>query len=65
MSTNATHMEIKMFVIQRLYAGNKYFSGSDYGWSSNINDAIKFDSELQARSAKKYLKLSSVRIVKL
>ena len=55
-----------MFVIQRLYAGNRFYSPSHLaGWSLNINDALQFESEKQAKMAKKIFNLHSCRIVEI
>lgn len=53
-----------MFVIQRLYAGNKFYNPASLsGWSLDIKNALHFDSEKQAKTAKKIFKLHSCRIV--
>ena len=55
-----------MFIIQRLYAGNKYLSNlADKLYSSDINKAFCFNSLEQAKSVKKGLNLFKVRIIKL
>ena len=53
-----------MFVIQRLYAGNKYLSElADKRYSSDINKAFCFNSLEQAKAVKKGLNLFNSRIV--
>ena len=53
-----------MFVIQRLYAGNKYLSQlADKSYSSDINKAFCFSTLQHAKAVKKGLKLFSVRII--
>ena len=53
-----------MFVIQRLYAGNKYLAGlAIYNWSNDINNAFKFDSLIEAKIFAKHL--HRVRIINL
>jgi len=58
--------EIKMFVIQRLYAGNKYLSElADKRYSSDINKAFCFVSLQHAKAVKKGLNLFNVRIINM
>ena len=53
-----------MFVIQRLYAGNKYLSQlADKVYSSDINQALCFPSVDHAKAVKKGLNLFNVRII--
>lgn len=53
-----------MFVIQRLYAGNKYLVGlAINNWSNDISNAFKFDSHLEAKIFAKHL--HNVRIINL
>ena len=53
-----------MFIIQRLYAGNKYLSNlGDKLYSSDINKAFCFKSLEEAKAVKKGLNLFSVRIL--
>ena len=53
-----------MFVIQRLYAGNKYLSQlADKSYSSDINKAFCFASADHAKAVKKGLNLFNVRII--
>ena len=55
-----------MFIIQRLYAGNKYLSELvDKRYSSEINKAFCFNSLEQAKAVKKGLNLFNVRIIEL
>ena len=54
-----------MFVIQRLYAGNKFLSElADKIYSADINKAFCFSTLEEAKAVKKGLKLHSVRIIK-